>query len=337
MRVGTKPVSDPLALAALDTLSKTKKFAKFFAGAGNDKSISEAQLGELLDQEKTDGGNGKIDAGDSLAFTVLAQSEPWALSREQFQSLVALYRDGLLEQPPAQKKVIDPWVLPKPKGDSVGVRVGGTGSPPAATPKQAFDRVERVELQGSVAQGTIINVKQFHKYPGMAAADLEDVTQYQLRVLDEFLDKKPTDVFVEGLTEDLPAKNRVLADSIGRLFLDFDPAHPQSWQRDAVLEYGAARIYAAMHPERVTLHATIQPAESAIVDGEISRGQNVGFNITTRREQDATQEVTKFLKSHPGASVVLLFGKAHDFAPYFRRPDFQPKFVSVSFAQTTRR
>lgn len=53
--------------------------------------------------------------------------------------------------------------------------------------------------------------------------------------------------------------------------------------------------------------------------------------LRDRREEVATKRMIKFLQNNPGERIILIYGAGHHFADDFRKYDFTPRLVSLSW------
>lgn len=196
----------------------------------------------------------------------------------------------------------------------------------------------RLENDGDPHKGRVVNIRQLHDRPEFGPEQKQLVAEYQMEIL-RFLDHgKFEHVFVESLFEDLRPREKAGNGMVNVAKFVFDggvPANPNTVQKDMLVEVGASQIYAFLN-DRVTLHKTYTPEESAKIDGMVKA---LGYGnpeslklMTARREELAVGEVERFLKESPGSIAALVFGAAHSFKPYFSG-SVAPALYSVSFPE----
>ena len=67
-----------------------------------------------------------------------------------------------------------------------------------------------------------------------------------------------------------------------------------------------------------------------MADAGIQNCQEVlEINSIRNREAWATREIIRYLREHPGASVVLVFGGGHRFCDDFIRENFRPRIRTL--------
>lgn len=135
-----------------------------------------------------------------------------------------------------------------------------------AAPAISLSRKERIEIEGDPKVGTVYFVRQFHRHR-MAMATNREVGEYQLAILRELAERKPTHIFKESLTEEVSPQE--LADPLGSYTSkeyrtsqdDVRKAFQGPWavtnslQRGYLGKLGADLVYGLMTPG-VSLHKT---------------------------------------------------------------------------------
>lgn len=210
----------------------------------------------------------------------------------------------------------------------LGVAGCGGSRPPCRPPAPTecgppcFDtltRVERIDLAGNPAVGTIVHLRQLHRTGAQDDEASRELGRYQYEIFRELQRQDFQDVFVETLP--FPQTCPVSSPSTGVL------------NGQNVLGYytlGGAAVYANTR-HGVTLRPTQTPEETAIM---LQSATSLGLQeLMDLNESFAPPHVSRFLRTHPGSRAALVFGAGHDFADNFARtypnPQQRPVLISV--------
>ncbi len=227
----------------------------------------------------------------------------------------------------------------------------------AACGPAIHDRMVVTEIPGSAHAGSVKFFRQVHANPlGGSTSCAAATARYQERILQELLQTHPADIFVEGLPTDAPPGEAGQFFEQMELALlvqarDFAHASVGSINPKILIpdlqSYGAALVYAVLEPS-VYLHRTVAAQGSARIDGlleklRLAHKHHVKqfpvrhYDVQTifqYREEQAVDEMATFLSRHAGASIVLIFGAAHQFDRYFAALPFPPQLQSIYFEAT---
>ena len=173
----------------------------------------------------------------------------------------------------------------------------------------------------------IIHIKQFHKISSNPTSlVLEAVAQSQFLVAQTIKAHATCPVVREGLYEDMVETNLLMSDVAKTIFPhglpdDFDQL--TSLQKEFLYEEGAAftLFYLGNIP---AVYKAIHQKVSEELDSKIAEGQNE--LIFEPREQEAMQCAKEAAIKKCGridnATVILVFGRDHNFQPYCKKENF---------------
>jgi len=226
-------------------------------------------------------------------------------------------------------------------------------------PRKDF-RVER-HLAGDPKLGSVIWIRDLHAPPFKAGSENPGIVlEYQWQVLGLLEMFQPRNIFYEeepfsgGLNLALIYLDRSPI-GINKEWLNFQELRsmptvsgkkPSSEVSSFVARFGAPIAHLLRHPDEAEIHRTLSPEESVASRNALKRilscekqhgaqakkcndlSQEHGVR---RREAWATREMIHYLRDHPGAYVILLFGAAHQFCDDFIRENFRPEITMIEY------
>lgn len=202
-----------------------------------------------------------------------------------------------------------------------------------------FNRHVEVENEGDPSVGTIHYIRQLHKDLFSDSVDSK-TAMYQYNILKELDALGYNHIFAEGNTEDTYSRGTWVTEFIKEDFNDGIPEKPNAEQLRNLYLYGAASVYAVINPDVVLHKADDYSANSravfriiaSVLSGEVidPGDETLKRDMDIDREQAAIESLSGYLSEHPGDSVVLIYGGAHEFKDNLTS-DFNPRLYCISF------
>jgi len=230
-------------------------------------------------------------------------------------------------------------------------------------PRKDF-RVER-HLAGDPKLGSVIWIRDYHAPPLKAGDGSSEgwppiVLEYQWQVLGLLEMFQPRNIFYEEerLSGGLNLALKYLYRSpsgINKEMLNAQELRsmptvsgkkPSSEVSSFVARFGAPIAFLLRHPDEAEIQRTLNPEEYVASRNALKRilscNKQHGAQAKKcndlfqehslrRREAWATREMIQYLRDHPGADVILLFGAAHQFCDDFIRENFRPEITMIDY------
>jgi len=195
------------------------------------------------------------------------------------------------------------------------------------------------------SEARVTHLRQLHNVTYNVSDDQRHfVARYQLTMLRYMVnpDNQPTDIFSEGLTREVTPYNTTEGERIRSLFPDGrlpDYVELTPEQMNALIYQGADYVYACLN-EGVTLHPTSTPEMNARGRNIIREMNRTGREtaeqtefINAARERYTMDQVETFLNANPEAQVMVVYGAAHEFAPYVSEMENGASLLAVNFPE----
>lgn len=186
------------------------------------------------------------------------------------------------------------------------------------------------EMSGNTEVGTVELLKQVHWVENMPVGSLHTTGEYQAELLKILLKDRPKHVFNEGAFEGSETEEPEILEGspVGDVTQEIirDGKLPERLD-DTVLralaQRGAAWFYNQIEDSAV-IHPTRSTAEYVEYEARLARIPDVNTPegradrdaiVMDHREQLAMAHVMKFLEEHPGETVYMIYGAAHQWSP----------------------
>lgn len=213
-----------------------------------------------------------------------------------------------------------------------------------AAGKPFEERLEETEVDGDPKVGVIVHIRMLHHNAFTGNAD-RLAQAYQQRMYEELKREDAKDIFYEGIWIDKEKEKESLIHKLRpeemsqTVFFDKTKGGGLSLaEADAlVAPFGAVPAY-YMGYKGVTVHGI----ETELIDetykkfkaldrGEIEYDDQTLKLIGQQRERIIAEVLMNFLKEHPGKTVTLVLGAAHELRDDIEAYEHPPVLKSVSF------
>lgn len=185
--------------------------------------------------------------------------------------------------------------------------------------REGYRRRDMVSLTGSSLVGEVDFIRQVHDIPGQNESDRLLVSYSQEFVLRHLVTIGPKFVFDEGTASGILPSSSYREEALGikEALAAFPGGLPEGdltyFQRSTLIKLGAARLYAALHPDVSVMPTTSEESHTL---QRLIQGRDPSLRavcVITLREQEALKHIRDFLDKHPGEKVALVYGAAHHF------------------------
>lgn len=215
----------------------------------------------------------------------------------------------------------------------------------------------RTELEGDPSLGTIHYLRQVHYRPELDGPLSDEslrtmvlVAEHQFAMLLELERLRPNHVFSENISaQSVRDWDRILTmRHHRRAAVLFDPV-PDRFEDlnmeavETIFHLGAADIYMIRHPE-AEYHETVTQAlfdaemdtmarletERGLLDEDLALTETAA-TLVAPREAFVTERILEFFAAHPGETIALQYGLAHEFSDNFSSAERSPRLISYAW------
>lgn len=229
----------------------------------------------------------------------------------------------------------NPWVLGTLSLIFFATQVPGDSSTyPIVEPFTRIDPV--IELDGNPEVGTVVILRNIHgdmfnDYETLDSRTIRNVVAYQVQLFGEIERGAFPFIAMEGVTvRDLPiltspelaaSVQETLLPELRSLVTQALLPRLSGETEERIYQLGAGLLYSLAHRSEVELIPAERVGYGDTIRAACARlGESACRTVVYEaRESYAADRIMEILEEHPGATVALLYGAAHEFADDFQR------------------